>query len=87
MIEQVSVPAHLQNVDWDSLFNADGTTNDYLNVPSFGIYNTGTERSKYQSGLFNASDFPKPDPGRPGFSRCEVVEQAGSRFCGRNPGI
>jgi len=47
-------------------FNADGNNNDFLNVPSFGIYNSGTPRSEFQSGLFTASDFPKPAPGQPG---------------------
>lgn len=47
-------------------FNADGSNYDFLNVPSFGIYNTGTERSKFQNGLFTAADFPKPAVGHPG---------------------
>jgi hypothetical protein len=47
-------------------FNADGNNNDFLNTPSFGIYNTGTDRSKFLNGLFAASDFPKPAPGQPG---------------------
>jgi len=47
-------------------FNADGTNNDFLDVPAFGTYNEGTERSKFQNGLFTAADFPKPTPGRPG---------------------
>jgi hypothetical protein len=47
-------------------FNADGVNNDFLNVPSFGTYVEGYERSDFQNGLFQASDFPKPAPGQPG---------------------
>jgi hypothetical protein len=47
-------------------FNADGANNDFLDTPAFGIYTEGYERSDYQNGLFQVSDFPKPAPGRPG---------------------
>jgi hypothetical protein len=47
-------------------YNADGLNYDYPNAPSFGGYITGTDRSKYLSGLFQAGDFPKPGPGNPG---------------------
>jgi outer membrane receptor protein involved in Fe transport len=47
-------------------YNADGNNNDFPNTPAFGIYNTGTDRSKFLTGLFSASDFPAPAPGRPG---------------------
>jgi hypothetical protein len=47
-------------------FNADGFNSDYLNAPSFGGYIEGIERSDYLTGIFQASDFPKPQPGQPG---------------------
>lgn len=47
-------------------YNADGLNNDYPNAPSFGGYLSGIERSKYLTGIFQASDFAKPVPGQPG---------------------
>ncbi len=48
-------------------YNADGFNNDFPNAPSFGGYLSGIERSKFLTGIFQASDFGKPAPGRPGF--------------------
>ena len=47
-------------------YNADGFNTDYPNAPSFGGYLSGIDRSKYLTGIFQASDFGKPAPGRPG---------------------
>ena len=47
-------------------YNADGFNNDFPNAPSFGGYLTGLERSKFLTGIFQASDFGKPTPGQPG---------------------
>jgi hypothetical protein len=47
-------------------YNADGFNNDYPNAPSFGGYITGIDRSKFVTGIFQASDFSKPAPGSPG---------------------
>jgi hypothetical protein len=47
-------------------YNADGFNNDYPNAPAFGGYISGLSRSQYLTGIFKASDFPKPAPGRPG---------------------
>jgi hypothetical protein len=47
-------------------YNADGFNNDYPNAPSFGGYLSGIDRSKFLTGIFQASDFPKPVPGNPG---------------------
>ena len=47
-------------------YNADGFNNDFPNAPSFGGYLTGLDRSKFVTGIFQASDFPKPAPGSPG---------------------
>jgi hypothetical protein len=47
-------------------YNADGLNNDYPNAPSFGGYLTGIDRSKFLTGIFQASDFSTPAPGRPG---------------------
>ncbi len=47
-------------------YNADGFNYDYPDAPSFGGYITGIERSKFLTGIFQASDFPAPSLGRPG---------------------
>jgi hypothetical protein len=47
-------------------YNADGLNNDYPNAPSFGGYLSGLDRSKYLTGIFQASDFGTPLPGHPG---------------------
>ena len=47
-------------------YNADGFNNDYPNAPSFGGYLSGLERSKFLTGIFQASDFGKPAPSQPG---------------------
>jgi len=47
-------------------YNADGLNNDYPNAPSFGGYLTGLNRSRYITGIFQASDFPKPALGNSG---------------------
>jgi hypothetical protein len=41
-------------------YNADGDNNDRPNLPSFGLNPPDTSQSAYISGLFKASDFPKP---------------------------
>ena len=47
-------------------YNADGFNNDFPNAPSFGGYLSGLDRSKFLTGIFQASDFGKPAPGQPG---------------------
>jgi hypothetical protein len=47
-------------------FNADRVNNDFPNTPSLGTYIEGIDRSQYLTGIFQASDFPKPAPGTPG---------------------
>jgi hypothetical protein len=47
-------------------YNADGYNYDFPNVPSFGIYNSGTSRQQFLNGMFTAADFPAPAPGHPG---------------------
>jgi Carboxypeptidase regulatory-like domain/TonB dependent receptor len=47
-------------------YNADGLNYDYPNAPSFGGYLSGIDRSKFLTGIFQASDFGKPAPGHPG---------------------
>ena len=47
-------------------YNADGFNTDYPNAPSFGGYLSGLERSKFLTGIFQASDFGAPALGRPG---------------------
>jgi hypothetical protein len=47
-------------------YNADGFNYDYPMAPNFGGYLTGLSRSDYVNGLFSATDFGKPAPGRPG---------------------
>lgn len=47
-------------------YNADGFNFDFPNAPSFGGYITGIERSKFLTGIFQASDFSAPPPGQPG---------------------
>jgi hypothetical protein len=46
-------------------FNADGFTQEMLNVPSFG-YETSTDRQSYLSGLFRVADFGRPGLGQSG---------------------
>ena len=47
-------------------YNADGLNNDFPNAPSFGGYLSGLDRSKFLTGIFQASDFPAPAPGQDG---------------------
>jgi len=47
-------------------FNADGLNSDVPNAPSFGNSVSGVSRSKYLTGIFNASDFPLPASGQQG---------------------
>jgi hypothetical protein len=48
-------------------FNADNFTgNDRPNVPAFGDSKGGLSNDDFLSGIFSASDFPVPAPGRPG---------------------
>ena len=44
-------------------FNADGTTNDRVNLPSFGTDLGNPSRDKWLSGVFTAADFTNPAPG------------------------
>ena len=49
---------------WSALFNGDyngdGVNNDRPNLPSFGLNPPDTSRNAYMTGLFSASDFPRP---------------------------
>jgi hypothetical protein len=47
-------------------FNADGFNNDRPNAPAASVATSGWERSQFQSGIFQASDFPLPSPGTTG---------------------
>ena len=47
-------------------FNADGFNNDRPNAPGANVPQSGWERSDYQNGIFNISDFPVPAPGTDG---------------------
>ena len=47
-------------------FNADGFNNDRPDEPSFGDTVQGATKDDYINGLFQASDFPKPQSVRPG---------------------
>jgi hypothetical protein len=44
-------------------YNADGTTYDRPNVPSFGSSLSGLSNDTFLNGIFKASDFPTPAPG------------------------
>jgi hypothetical protein len=44
-------------------FNADGTTNDRVNLPSFGTDLGNPSQEKWMSGVFTAADFTLPAPG------------------------
>lgn len=46
-------------------FNADGFNFDFPNQPAFGN-SISAERSDFIRGLFKASDFPRPEPGKQG---------------------
>jgi hypothetical protein len=41
-------------------FNADGTTNDRLNMPASGANLSSVDQAKWLSGVFTAADFTKP---------------------------
>ncbi len=47
-------------------FNADGRNNDRPDTPSFGESLGGVSKDDYINGVFQASDFPKPQTVRPG---------------------
>jgi hypothetical protein len=47
-------------------FNADGSGGDRPNAPAITLQTDGLGRSRYLSGLFPASAFPKPAPGTNG---------------------
>jgi len=47
-------------------YNADGTTYDRPNVPSFGSSLSGLTNDNFLNGIFKASDFPTPAPGTQG---------------------
>jgi hypothetical protein len=44
-------------------FNADGTTNDRVNLPSFGTDLGDVDQERWLSGVFTAADFTLPAPG------------------------
>ncbi|PYR77112.1 MAG: hypothetical protein DMF86_10260, partial [Acidobacteria bacterium] len=44
-------------------FNADGTTNDRVNMPSFGTNLNDPDQARWVSGVFTAADFPLPASG------------------------
>jgi hypothetical protein len=44
-------------------FNADGTTNDRVNLPSFGTDLGNPCQEEWLSGVFTAADFTNPAPG------------------------
>jgi hypothetical protein len=43
-------------------FNADGTTNDRVNLPSFGTDLQDPDQARWVSGVFTAADFTNPAP-------------------------
>lgn len=47
-------------------FNADGMNNDFPDTPSFGNSVDNPNKQKYLNGLFQASDFPRPQTIRNG---------------------
>jgi outer membrane receptor protein involved in Fe transport len=47
-------------------FNADGFNYDYLGAPSFSADSVNRDRSSFLTGLFKASDFPRPGIGQNG---------------------
>ena len=47
-------------------YNADGTTDDLPNVPSFGRHLSGQSKTQFLTGIFHASDFPAPALGQEG---------------------
>ncbi len=46
-------------------YNADGFNYDYPNAPIFGK-SFGTGRQEWLNGVFQSSNFPRPQPGQPG---------------------
>jgi hypothetical protein len=47
-------------------FNADGQTGDRPNAPAESVARDGFETADYLTGIFKASDFPRPAPGTNG---------------------
>ena len=47
-------------------FNADGLNNDFPDVPTFGNSVQGASNDDFINGIFEASDFPRPQTVRPG---------------------
>ncbi len=47
-------------------FNADGSGGDRPNAPSSGVKTGGWTNQEYLTGIFLASDFPRPGPGQNG---------------------
>jgi hypothetical protein len=47
-------------------FNADNAGNDRPDVPAFGDSKSGLSDDDFLNGIFSASEFPIPTPGRPG---------------------
>jgi hypothetical protein len=47
-------------------FNADNAGNDRPDVPAFGDSKSGLSNDDFLNGIFSASEFPIPTPGRPG---------------------
>jgi hypothetical protein len=42
-------------------YNGDGVNNDRPNLPTFGLTLPDTSQQAYMTGLFKATDFPRPD--------------------------
>ena len=47
-------------------FNADGANWDRPDTPAAGVTQSGWERLQFQTGIFKATDFPTPQPGKNG---------------------
>ncbi|MPY88942.1 MAG: hypothetical protein GEU99_13565 [Luteitalea sp.] len=82
----------VNNASWPSGdYNADGNIGDRPNAPDDGVRRGGWERSDYLTGIFDAADFPRPDPGEngtlgrntfrgPGFAQLDVSLAKHVRF-------
>jgi hypothetical protein len=75
-------------------YNADGTNADRPNAPSDSISRTGFSKEQLLSGVFTASDFPKPVLGTdgtlgrntfrgPGFARVDLSLEKNVKFTER----
>jgi hypothetical protein len=75
-------------------YNADGTNADRPNAPSDAIARSGFSKQQFLTGMFKASDFPKPAPGTdgtlgrnaftgPGFARVDLSLERNFRITER----